>query len=350
MEVEAEAEAEAEEVAAARRMSEGGEEDEPTTTDGGDHTAGNDTTTDGSDRTDDGSGNPAAKKKKNRRKDRKPTMLANTTDEITKVSESGLPLEPADVAARYGMQLGCIVRESMSINTKHLRSEANESLVDNCLTKLHRRYTFPTEYKNMSKSNKVNKLAITKMSNALSSWRSRVKNKIEKGEIWEKISRGEPMLDEAEFEIFKAEMASDEAKSWTEWGQQMRDLNIGVHRLGSGGYRGKLPIWEAEDAELERLGKPNPWLKIQDLQLRYFVWARYYLDKATMEFVTDDDDVRKFEEKLDEELAAACAEDSSSQGSTEPWDMTFNRATNAYKKRPKFEPPTSAGHVSGFGL
>ena len=50
-----------------------------------------------------------------------------------------------------------------------------------------------------------------------------------------------------------------------------------------------------------------------------------------------------------EELAAERAEDSSSQGSTEPWDTSFNRATNAYKKRPKFEPPTSAGRVSGFG-
>ncbi|KAM0915755.1 hypothetical protein ACQ4PT_010616 [Festuca glaucescens] len=346
-----EVEAEAEEVTSARWMSECGEEDEPTTTNGGDHTAGDDTTTDGGNCTDDGSGNLAAKKKKKKeRKDRKPTVLANTTDEITKVSESGLPLEPADVAAEYDMQLGRIIRESMSINTKHLRSEANERLVDNCLMKLHRRYTFPAEYKNMAKSNKVNKLAITKMSNALSSWRSQVKNKIEKGESWEKIRRGEPMLDEAEFEIFKAEMASDEAKSWTEWGQQMRDLNIGVHRLGSGGYRGKIPILAAEDAELERLGKPNPWLKIQDLQLRYFVWARYYLDKVTMEFITDDDDVRKFEEKLDEELKAARAEDLSSQGSTEPWDTTFNRATNAYKKRLKFEPPTSAGRVSGFGL
>lgn len=41
--------------------------------------------------------------------------------------------------------------------------------------------------------------------------------------------------------------------------------------------------------------------------------------------------------------------DSSSQGSTEPWDTTFNRATNAYKGRPKSKPPTSAGRVSGFG-
>jgi hypothetical protein len=48
-------------------------------------------------------------------------------------------------------------------------------------------------------------------------------------------------------------------------------------------------------------------------------------------------------------LKAARAEDSSYQGSTEPWDMTFNRVTNAYKKRPKFEPLTSAGRVSSFG-
>jgi hypothetical protein len=50
-----------------------------------------------------------------------------------------------------------------------------------------------------------------------------------------------------------------------------------------------------------------------------------------------------------EALAAERADDSSSQGSTEPWDTTFNRAMNAYKKRPTSEPPTSAGRVSGFG-
>jgi hypothetical protein len=47
------------------------------------------------------------------------------------------------------------------------------------------------------------------MSNALCSWRTQVKKKIDKGDSWEKISKGEPMLDEAEFKILKAEMASD---------------------------------------------------------------------------------------------------------------------------------------------
>ncbi|KAK1631515.1 hypothetical protein QYE76_005830 [Lolium multiflorum] len=296
-------------------------------------------------------GNPAAKKKKKPRKDRKPTVLANTTSEITLVSESGQPQEPLDVAAGYGMQLGCIVRESMSINTVNLRGEGNENLVELCLRKLHRRYTFPAPYNNLERSNPVNKLAITKMSNALSSWKSRVKAKIDKGESFESIKKGEPMLDEAEFQIFKERLDSEDAKAWTEWGRQMHELNLGAHHLGSGGYRGKIPIWEKEDEELARAGKPNPWLKMTDLQVRYFVRARYTLDRNTMEFVTEHDDVRKFEEKLNEQLAAADLPEaeSSSQGSTEPWDTPFNRALNILKERPVSKPPTSAGRVCGFG-
>ncbi|KAK1678241.1 hypothetical protein QYE76_039089 [Lolium multiflorum] len=336
----------AEEVGADRQMTEAGEEEEyEPTTDGGDHTGG-----DGVGEAD-GSGNPAAKKKKKPRKDRKPTVLANTTSEITLVSESGQPQEPLDVAAGYGMQLGCIVRESMSINTVNLRGEGNEHLVELCLRKLHRRYTFPAPYNNLERSNPVNKLAITKMSNALSSWKSRVKAKIDKGESFESIKKGEPMLDEAEFQIFKERLESEDAKAWTEWGRQMHELNLGAHHLGSGGYRGKIPIWEKEDEELARAGKPNPWLKMTDLQVRYFVRARYTLDRTTMEFVTEHDDVRKFEEKLNEQLAAADLPEaeSSSQGSTEPWDTPFNRALNIHKERPISKPPTSAGRVCGFG-
>ena len=42
----------------------------------------------------------------------------------------------------------------------------------------------------------------------------------------------------------------------------------------------------------------NPWEKITDEQTRYFVWSRYYLDKNTGEFVTDDDAVKDFEKYL----------------------------------------------------
>ena len=49
------------------------------------------------------------------------------------------------------------------------------------------------------------------------------------------------------------------------------------------------------------------------------------------------------------ELKADTEAGPSSQGSTEPWDTTFNRAMNVYKERDKSAPPTSAGRVSGFG-
>jgi hypothetical protein len=89
-----------------------------------------------------------------------------------------------------------------------------------------------------------------------------------------------------------------------EWGKQMHELKLGKHRLGSSGYRGKIPVWEKEDEDFARAGKPNPWLKMTNLQVRFFLQARYYLDRLTMEFVTEDKDVKDFEEKLVRNLPA----------------------------------------------
>jgi CTP synthase (UTP-ammonia lyase) len=45
------------------------------------------------------------------------------------------------------------------------------------------RYQFPLEYNNQNlKDNAVNQLALTKMSTALASWRTRVKKRIDKKE------------------------------------------------------------------------------------------------------------------------------------------------------------------------
>ena len=230
------------------------EEEGDDTTDGG-----------GTDRTDGGSGgaDPTAEKKKKAwapRKERTPQVLANVTDAITEVSPSGLPLEPQTVASGYSMQIGCIVRESMSINTTDLRSTENKALVETLFKKLHQRYTFPEPF-----NKKVDTLALTKMSTALSSWRSRVKKKIMEGKSWEEISRKEPTLEKEDFDILKSYVNTEECTKWTEWGRKMRDQNIGVQHCGSGGYRGKQPVWDKEDREIERLGKENPWHKITDL-------------------------------------------------------------------------------------
>ncbi|KAK1695804.1 hypothetical protein QYE76_012501 [Lolium multiflorum] len=295
----------------------------------------------------DSGGNPQEGKKKRTarrpRRDRRPQVLANVTDAVTVVSESGLPMEPSWVAKGYGMQLGCIVRETVPILTQDLRSKENEAIAQSLLQKLHQRYTFPEPF-----NKKVDSLALTKMSTALSSWKNRLKRKIEAGESWERISSKDPSISLEDFNAFKSYLESDAVKKWTAWGKKMRDLNLGTHHCGSGGYRGKQPTWDKEDAEMVRLGKENPWHKIQDVQARNFVRSRYYLDWKTGEFITDYKDVRDFEKYLDEELMKDTA-GPSSQGSTEPWDTPFNRATNRYKERELDKPPTSGGRVSGFG-
>jgi hypothetical protein len=200
------------------------------------------------------------RKAKRPRRDCKPQVLANVIDAFTNVSESGLPLEPSEVAKGYIMQLGCIVLESVSINTKDIKSDVNVALTETLIQKPHQRYTFSEPF-----NKKVDTLTLTKMSTTLSSWKSRVKRMIQAGDSWEKISSKEPTLSKEDFDAFKSSLDTEESKKWTAWGRQKRDLNIGVHHCVSGGYRGKQRIWDKEDREIEHLGKENPWHKITDL-------------------------------------------------------------------------------------
>jgi hypothetical protein len=87
---------------------------------GGERTNGiKDDTTDASKQTDGGSAS-AAKKKKAIRKDRDPPTLGTKHEDFTKVSRSGAPEEPKALAVGYRMQIGCIIRETMTINTRNL--------------------------------------------------------------------------------------------------------------------------------------------------------------------------------------------------------------------------------------
>ena len=186
------------------------EDADATTTDGGDHTDV------GADQghTDVGAGgNPKKPRKKSTkpRKDRTPQAVATVTDTFTKVSLSGQPQEPRNIAKGYGMQLGCILRETVSINTYDLRSPQHEALRAQLLKKLHERYIFPDDG-----NKKVDNFAITKMNTALTSWRGRVKAKIGENKTWEEISAKEPYIDREEFEALKVSLKSPEAVKWTE--------------------------------------------------------------------------------------------------------------------------------------
>jgi hypothetical protein len=70
-----------------------------------------------------GSDAATKKKKKKERQDRTLPVLGTKLEEFTYVKPSGQPMEPAKLAAGYGIQLGCIVRESMSINQKNIRAK-----------------------------------------------------------------------------------------------------------------------------------------------------------------------------------------------------------------------------------
>jgi hypothetical protein len=126
-------------------------------------------------------------------------------------------MEPAKRATGYGIQLGCIMRESMSINQKNIRAKGNTQLCELLIGKLHNRYKYPEPFDNKKlKGNKVNKLALTRMSTALSSWKSRVKKRILAGKSWEEIKKAELMLDEDEFIKFKDLCLTLEGIEWTE--------------------------------------------------------------------------------------------------------------------------------------
>jgi hypothetical protein len=64
----------------------------------------------------------------------------------------------------------------------------------------------------------------------------------------------EPLLEHDDYVLFKEELDIDIFKALSALGKKMYDQNIGHHRLGSGGYRGIQPMWDAEDAELIHLG------------------------------------------------------------------------------------------------
>jgi hypothetical protein len=257
-------------------------DDADETTDSGVGCAGDDTT-DGGERTD-----GSQPKRRRRGKDRRPNTLGTERQEFTQVDPAGVPLEPVEYVRGYGIQLGCIMRDTISINTENIRDRERGALRTLLLQKLHRRYKFPDAYDNTSFSgNKVNQHAITKMSTALSSWKSRVKKKIEAGKTYEQIHATEPSISKDDFNEFKAWCDSEEAKLKSDWGKAMHDKNIGHHNLGSGGYRGKQPIWAKEDAELARQGLENPFDRFNDPWVRNFVRARYRQDPETNEFRAD---------------------------------------------------------------
>ena len=69
--------------------------------------------------------------------------------------------------------------------------------------------------------------------------------------------------------------------------ERNKELNIGEHTLGPGGYRVVEPIWDKEEADRAEQGLPPLFDKYGDKQTRNFVRARYKKDPKTKELTTD---------------------------------------------------------------
>ena len=264
---------------------------DPETTDGAaedDHT---DATTDGAAEdatTDDGGARTDGSQPKRQRKDRRPTVLRTLKEEVTEVDSNGNPTAPERIVKGYSLQLGCIVRSTVSINTENLRHPDRGNLRNLLFTKLHERYKFPAKFENTRLSgNKVNSAALTRMSTALSTWRSTVKAMIEKGDSSEKIKAKYPLMSEDDYKEFKIKCESSATSESSQWGKEMRQLNLGVHQLGPVGYRVAEPIWDKEEADRAEQGLPPLFDKYGDKQTRNFVRARYKKDPKTKELTTD---------------------------------------------------------------
>ena len=172
--------------------------------------------------------------------------------------------------------------------------------------KLHERYKFPAPEDDPDKYNNtkvpgniVNNAALNKMSNALSSWKTRVMKMLFKDEkSFAEILKKEPMITAAELREFKAMSESKEGKAHSDRGKDLRSKNIGTHHLGQGGYRKFMPIWEKEDAERRANNLPVRLPQYTDPQTRQYLWARYKEDPVTKEFSTTDYKVKTLERHL----------------------------------------------------
>ena len=68
----------------------------------------------------------------------------------------------------------------------------------------------------------MNSVALTKMSTALSTWRSAVKRMIDKGDSYEKIKEKNPSISEDDYKEFKIKCESSATSESSQWRKEMR--------------------------------------------------------------------------------------------------------------------------------
>ncbi|KAM3196815.1 hypothetical protein ACQJBY_072489 [Aegilops geniculata] len=291
-----------------------------------------------------GQGDQADGQPKKQRKPRRPNMLGTDRIVINRVSEAGLPVSPKKAEQGYSNGLGCILRETVSINETNLRSKANENLRALLISKLHTHYKFPDE--SLDETTPVNNRALCKWTKLLSSWKSKAKSEYLEKDYETEIKKKWPSVSVEDWNLFKQHCEAPEVKEMEKWGKEMRARNIGHHTLGSRGYPGKKPKWDKQDAEFAAAGIPNPFKEFENPRENDYIRGRCKYDEATKTWVLDEKTA-----KVKELLRQYHVESQSSQESecSARWDDPLNRSINVVLgKDPKTRP--AYGRVNGVGL
>ena len=162
------------------------------------------------------------------------------------------------------------------------------------LKKLHQIFLFPgrneKDYKDLDKDpamKKINKHAMTKFSDALAAWKTRVKARIiDKKEPYSEIVKDNPTITEEQFQIFKAACEAEAAKNKSKYMKGLQERNIGSHHLGRRRYGEKRSKWAKEDAEAASLGIPDPFADFTVPQERDVLRARHHWDPVKKVYET----------------------------------------------------------------
>ena len=81
-------------------------------------------------------------------------------------------------------------------------------------------------------------------------------------------------LNKEEYNEFVKLKKTDEFQRTREKYRELRAKNKHPHKLGTGGYEGKLQTWEEEDKRLENEGLPNPWHQFPTTRAMHWLRAR----------------------------------------------------------------------------
>ena len=134
---------------------------------------------------------------------------------------------------------------------------------------------------------KINKHTMTKFSDALAAWKTRVKARIIDKEPYYEIVKDNPRITEEQFQIFKEAGKAEAAKKRSKYMKGLQERNFGSHHLGSRGYGGKRSKWDKEDAEAASLGIADPLAEFTVPQERDVLRARYHWHPVKKVLETD---------------------------------------------------------------